>query len=261
MLCFFNFQIPQFMRILILFTSLFFLSLVSNAQDKCLNHVVGKVTNIDNPSEHIAHAKLTLVHKGELIETVYSNAKGEFSFSNLECEARYRVVCVIENFAKSVKLIFTGTKTNHSHDVHLKLVPIAEFVTANEVKRIVTKNITFYPDSYDLTPEAVSELEWIRKVLMKYEKVNIEIAFHTDSRGGAKFLKELSQERADVCRNYLAAHDIDGARIIAKGYGATKLLNDCGKGANCSQSQHLINRRSEFIVTSNKKAEERIVVE
>ncbi len=218
-----------------------------NAQNECVNHIKGTIIN-NNSKEIVAEVKVSLVYKGETIETVYSDSTGSFSFANLTCDSRYRIVCIKENFAKSVKLIFTVGIPNKNHDVAVKLIPIDEFTYNDGVKKIVAKNITFYPDSYDLTPEAVVTLERIKKILLKYDKLKIEIDFHTDSRGGAKFLMELSQKRADVCLNYLASNGVDSSRIVAKGLGATKLLNRCKKDVKCSQSEHLINRRSEFII-------------
>jgi flagellar motor protein MotB len=34
----------------------------------------------------------------------------------------------------------------------------------------------------------------------------------------------------------------------AKGYGETRLKNDCGNGMNCSEAQHQENRRTEIKV-------------
>ena len=228
-----------------------FSSYLINAQNECVNHIKGTITN-NNSNEIVTEVRVSLVYKGETLETVYSDSAGSFSFANLKCDSRYRIICVKENFAKSVKLIFTVGITNKTHDVAVKLIPIDEFTYSDDIKRIVAKNITFYPDSYDLTPEAIETLEHIKKILLKYDKLKIQIAFHTDSRGGAKFLVALSQKRADVCLNYLASNGVDSSRIEAKGYGATKLLNRCKKDVKCSQAEHLMNRRSEFLVVLEK---------
>ncbi len=222
-----------------------------NAQNECVNHIKGTIIN-NNSKEIVADVKVSLVCKGETIETVYSDSTGGFSFANLKCDSRYRVVCIKENFAKSVKLIFTVEATNKIHDVAVKLIPIKEFTYNDSIKKIVAKNITFYPDSYELTPEAIIELERIKKILLKYDKLKLEIIFHTGSRGAVKFLIKLSQKRADVCLQYLSSNGIDSSRIVAKGYGATKLLNRCKKDVKCSQAEHLLNRRSEFLVVLEK---------
>ena len=42
-------------------------------------------------------------------------------------------------------------------------------------------------------------------------------------------------------------HDV-GAKSL-EGYGETQLLNKCANGVNCSETEHLVNRRIEFVVT------------
>lgn len=41
---------------------------------------------------------------------------------------------------------------------------------------------------------------------------------------------------------------IDAARIMAHGYGERELVNHCADGVMCSEEEHQMNRRTEFIV-------------
>jgi outer membrane protein OmpA-like peptidoglycan-associated protein len=43
---------------------------------------------------------------------------------------------------------------------------------------------------------------------------------------------------------------IEPRRMIAKGYGETKLVNRCKNGVKCSEEEHLKNRRTEFRIIS-----------
>ena len=47
-----------------------------------------------------------------------------------------------------------------------------------------------------------------------------------------------------------AQKGIDENRLRAKGYGETKLVNQCVDGVKCTEKQHEQNRRSEFIITN-----------
>jgi len=76
--------------------------------------------------------------------------------------------------------------------------------------------------------------------------MRIELSSHTDSRGSASANKNLSQRRAESVVNYLANKGISKTRLVAKGYGETKLLNKCRDGVNCPESEHQKNRRTEF---------------
>lgn len=80
--------------------------------------------------------------------------------------------------------------------------------------------------------------------------ISVEINAHTDSRGNDSFNMNLSQRRAQSVVDYLVAKGIDRDRLIAKGYGETRLTNNCKDGVSCSEEEHQKNRRTEFRVVS-----------
>lgn len=236
------------MKLSTLIISLFIsIATFANSPSEMFNKVVGKiVSNEQNEALDSAYVSLELNNK--TITSIWSKPDGTFSFDKLNLNSDYRIVILKENFARRTKLIFTTKNSDKTHDVLVKLIAIPEFEVVNDVKRIITNPIDFIPDSYDLTKDAKTELIRIRKVIKKYPYMKIEIGFHTGSRGEAKFLKQLSQKRADVCLAFITKGDVDASRITAVGYGDTKLLNGCKKNAKCSNKQHMINRRSEFLV-------------
>ncbi len=74
----------------------------------------------------------------------------------------------------------------------------------------------------------------------------LEIGSYTDSRGNDKYNLKLSQRRADAVVQYLIDNGVDKNRLMAVGYGETRLLNKCVNGVNCTEEQHQLNRRTEF---------------
>ena len=57
---------------------------------------------------------------------------------------------------------------------------------------------------------------------------------------------------ADKLRKLLEiAKGINPSRLSGRGYGESQLVNECSNGVQCSEEQHQLNRRSEFIVLSN----------
>lgn len=86
----------------------------------------------------------------------------------------------------------------------------------------------------------------IYDVMKQKPNVSVEIASHTDARGNAAANQELSQKRAESVVEYLVSKGIDRSRLVAKGYGETRLVNNCADGVNCSEAQHQQNRRTEF---------------
>ena len=74
----------------------------------------------------------------------------------------------------------------------------------------------------------------------------VEVGSHTDSRGSTLSNQSLSERRSKSVVEYLSQKGIKTSRLIAVGYGESKLLNDCKDGVDCSESKHAKNRRTEF---------------
>lgn len=87
-------------------------------------------------------------------------------------------------------------------------------------------------------------LEIIGKMLLKYPKLQIEVAGHTDNVGSLLYNVILSQGRANAVRNYLKeVAPLLGPRMSAHGYGMSM-----PKADNATQEGRLQNRRVELRV-------------
>ncbi|NPA46962.1 MAG: OmpA family protein [Chlorobi bacterium] len=108
-------------------------------------------------------------------------------------------------------------------------------------------NIRWPLNSAKLTAQAKREIDRVLIPLLKNNPgTRIELSSHTDSRGSKEYNKRLSQMRADAIKNYLISKGIDPSRIVSKGYGEERLLNNCSDGVPCSEAQHAVNRRTEY---------------
>ena len=58
----------------------------------------------------------------------------------------------------------------------------------------------------------------------------------------------LSNRRAKATLEYLVAQGIDRKRLRAKGYGEEVPLIKCANTKSCSEYEHSISRRCEFII-------------
>jgi outer membrane protein OmpA-like peptidoglycan-associated protein len=103
-------------------------------------------------------------------------------------------------------------------------------------------------DKYDLRPDAKDTLDKIVKVMNENPDVKIELGSHTDCRGNDGYNQRLSEKRAKSAADYIAARISNPQRISYKGYGESKLKNKCDDGVKCSEAQHQVNRRTEFII-------------
>lgn len=111
----------------------------------------------------------------------------------------------------------------------------------------------FYERSKSRIDERKSPgLKELLSILEEHKHVVIEIAAHTDATGPSKYNKELSEQRAQAVKKYLEKKGISSSRLVAKGYGESKILNRCKDGVRCSDSEHAENRRTEFKVIAQK---------
>ena len=113
-------------------------------------------------------------------------------------------------------------------------------------KKFTVDNIFYDFDKWDLLPESKVELDKLVKIMKDNPGLKAELGSHTDSRGTDTYNMKLSQKRSDSAVNYIVSKGIPQARIIAKGYGETQPVNDCGDGVPCTEEQYRMNRRTEF---------------
>lgn len=109
-------------------------------------------------------------------------------------------------------------------------------------------HIQFAYDSADLTDESKQMLKSFAEALNTTELANMsfEVGGHTDSTGPEAYNEDLSLQRADTARQYLAAElSIDENRLSSVGHGESSPLED-----NTSDSGRMMNRRVEFKMTA-----------
>ncbi|PKP47715.1 MAG: hypothetical protein CVT92_16740 [Bacteroidetes bacterium HGW-Bacteroidetes-1] len=111
-----------------------------------------------------------------------------------------------------------------------------------------TNDVLFGFDSYVLTSVARENLNKLVTILDKYPDTDIEIHGHTDSKGSANYNQNLSVQRSDAVRGYLANAGVSSSRLSALGFGETQ-----PKYSNANADSRAKNRRVEFAITANEK--------
>lgn len=112
----------------------------------------------------------------------------------------------------------------------------------------VLKNILYDFDKSNIRSDAALVLDNVVSIMKQNPSLKIELSSHTDSRGNDDYNLKLSQRRADAAVAYIVSKEISRSRLQAKGYGESRLVNDCGNGVDCSEEQHQENRRTEIKV-------------
>ena len=122
----------------------------------------------------------------------------------------------------------------------------AELISCDKAIRL--NNILFDLDKYVIKEAAKPELNKLVRFMKDNPTVRVELSSHTDSRASAAYNLTLSQNRANASVDYIVSQGIARDRIEARGYGESKLLNQCADNVDCSEAQHAINRRTEMKV-------------
>lgn len=83
----------------------------------------------------------------------------------------------------------------------------------------VGDRVFFGYDSYNLSPEAISQLELQAQWLRQYPSVNILVEGHADERGTREYNLALGEKRANAVRNYMVSLGIDPRRVQTISFG------------------------------------------
>ncbi|MBK6775609.1 MAG: OmpA family protein [Flavobacteriales bacterium] len=146
---------------------------------------------------------------------------------------------VVKRIDKTGKVVL-----NDHMDCSLEAIDIGKDIG----KAIDIKPIYFDLGKHAIRKDAAAELDKIVQVMTDNPTMVIELGSHTDARGSDKSNLALSDKRAKSSAAYIVSKGIAKDRIAGKGYGESKLLNSCGNGTKCSDTEHQMNRRTEFII-------------
>jgi len=124
-------------------------------------------------------------------------------------------------------------------------------VVANEV--VILEQVQFDTGKATIKSESGALLDEVAGVLTQHtEMTKLEVQGHTDNRGAVAFNKKLSQSRADAVRKALIQRGVAGERLVAKGYGPDKPIED-----NSTDEGRQKNRRVQFLILDVQAKETR----
>lgn len=216
----------------------------------CEQELYGEITDIESKIA-LPYAKMTLFdNKMNILKTVNADQKGAYSFI-VECNKMYTVRAEKEDYntnEKQITIPYENGKTYLS--IGLEKDQCKVTIGDDLGKCFGIKNIYFDLDKSDIRMEAALDLEKILDVLNQNPSMKLDIRSHTDSRASFKYNEALSDRRAKSTISWLIKNGINSNRLTGKGYGESQLVNKCADGIKCSEEEHQMNRRSEFIITA-----------
>ena len=216
----------------------------------CEQLLYGEITDSET-KELLLDTKISLYdNQFNIQSTSMSDKKGNYTFT-VECGKTYYVRAEKTEYTTKEQKI-TITQENGKTYLPLALEKSKCKVTIGDDlgKCFGIKMIYFDLDKSNIRQEAALDLEKILDVLNLNPTMKLDIRSHTDSRASFKYNGALSDRRAKSTIEWLVQNGVDADRLTGKGYGETQLVNKCTDGVKCTEEEHQLNRRSEFIITA-----------
>ena len=234
----------------------------------------------DNKNNPLGSFKVLLLNdKYNTIDSAVTTKEGDFTFNYMPYNRQIMIsagneksvleafnnILVFDNSQNLIKIVSTvkGSKFDYKplaieqsriteiyvDDPWLEVVNYKK--SSKKAEAVIVENILFEFDKADLLPESKQTLDKIILAMQINKEFKIELGAHSDSKGSDSYNLKLSEQRADAAKKYIIDKGIDIGRVMAKGYGETKLLNNCNNAILCSDDEHAVNRRLEFKLIFN----------
>ncbi|OMQ12995.1 OmpA family protein [[Flexibacter] sp. ATCC 35103] len=216
---------------------------------QCIQELDGIITDAETGSI-LPETKLSLYENETLINSTFSNLSGSYNFA-VVCGKTYNVRAEKKEYTtKEVNVSILKISGKTSLPIAMDNAKCKVTIGDDLGKCFGIKMIYFDLDKSDIRPEAAVDLEKIRNALIENPTMKLDIRSHTDSRQTRYYNEALSDRRAQSTVKWLIKNGIDPSRLTGRGYGESELLNGCFDGVKCTEEQHQVNRRSEFIITA-----------
>lgn len=240
----------------------YFLEHIENEDQSVLSvDILGMIESEDLPEEGF---KIYLEDSdGELIGMAVTDKDGNFTFKSVKPDAQYVIRSKVTDPNATIHIlgkdgeVISSIQPNELEEfVYVRLSDANRVITlTNELEKkikVADNELFNLPVLYfglnetELTDESKASLKKLLVLLDKNPGIALELSGHTDSRGSEAYNLKLSQQRINAVVNFLASHGVERERLLGKGYGESKLLNQCGDNVDCDEREHALNRRTEI---------------
>ncbi len=215
-----------------------------------INTIEGEIRD-KNTLELLPGTMVSLYDEDDkLLSRTIVAANGTYIFSTLP-HKKYRLEAIKDFYIPYSEWFETNEDGRIFKDIELLIETYddAEDIIVKKddgLTYVQLENIYFDFDKWDIKSEAKEILNVLVDLMKKYPRIEIELGAHTDTKGSDIYNQSLSSRRAKSAVEYIVSQGIESRRLKWKGYGESKPLVRCGD--NCSEEEHSINRRCEFII-------------
>jgi outer membrane protein OmpA-like peptidoglycan-associated protein len=167
----------------------------------------------------------------------YDPAVGDFKLV-LDTQKQYGLTAQRKGYQAGGMVIDLTEETQYRElrrEVLLSPIEVGQKVTLNTIR--------FLQSKYDLLPASLPELDRIAQMMIENANMEILLEGHTDNVGDFDANFQLSKDRVEEVKRYLATKNIAPNRIQTKGYGPTRPISP-----NTTEESRKQNRRVEFTI-------------
>ena len=222
---------------------------------RCTQYLSGVITDAET-RERLPGAVVTLFNSNmNKIGTTTADENAMYELP-VECNNEYIIRAQKDTYEPTEVDFATSNQFEYKNNQPLQLskgAPILNSVATNVgddlAKILQLQPIYFDLDKSFIRPDAEVELQKVIAAMKQYPALEIDVRSHTDSRNTFNYNISLSNRRAKSTMAYIVEKGgISSSRLVGRGYGEIELQNECADGVKCSEEQHQLNRRSEFII-------------
>jgi outer membrane protein OmpA-like peptidoglycan-associated protein len=226
----------------------------------CFQLLNGNIFRI-NGEDPLSDVKVSLLDRDlKIVDSTITDFKGFYQFE-VDCSSSYVVRISKDGFSSLDEVVEINSDfgTENSLDFsmneggELDIIKAGDGDDLNDLLQLDT--IYFDLDKVQIRPDAEVELQKISAAMKSYPNLRIDVRSHTDSRARDEYNQILSNKRAKATINYIIEKSgVSTERISGRGYGESQLVNKCSNRIDCSESEHALNRRSEFIILKQNQS-------
>tara|TARA_R110000751_G_scaffold41862_1_gene97788 strand:- start:629 stop:2254 length:1626 start_codon:yes stop_codon:yes gene_type:complete len=215
---------------------------IKKLQPLCDVLITGTVTDSKTGAPINAASVSMYDDQGNKVLSKVTDSDGTVEFI-VECDKSSELEVTMDGYES--QRVTVAASEEEEVEVSIALNPIEDIVGPEAIN---LNPIYFDFDKSNVTAQAAFELDKLVQIMTKYPDLVINATSHTDSRGPASYNERLSDRRAKTTVQYVISKGIDKSRISGMGKGENELKVNCG--SNCTDEEHQLNRRSEFIIVS-----------
>lgn len=206
-------------------------------------------------NKHIPNATVRMINgcTGEEMRT-RTNINGTFEYC-IELGCEFTVISELAGYRSDTTQVSTvNLRSNRTFAVVMEMEPESTSMLRKPIREgavIVLRNIHYDFGKSSIRKGEAQELEDLARLMKAYPSMEVELTSHTDCRGSDEFNLQLSLDRAESAKAFLASRGINKRRIKAFGYGEAFPANhcNCNEGVKCTDEEYEANRRTEVRIS------------